>query len=481
MTPQVSRVVPSGVRRGFTLVEMMIAMVITLMVVYAMVEAFRWIGEATTEGRATIELSGQLRQARFRLEDDLARCTAPLVPWKLTAGNGKGYVEVIEGSVGHDNNTPLNPGRYLVRNASGQLTYASFNFNDPNDTSRIGWWSLFGDLDDIIMFTARNDSVPFRGRYVNPMTGTTVMIESNLAEIIWWAELNDTSAPYGEWNPGETFTIRRRVLLVRPDLNVDGLLPTGVANPTDFLRDNDISVRMRFDDTNYNYQGLAANSLGDLTYRHNRTAHLPIDYSLVNANGTPRGLSQGQVMSPLSPAVLPAHAASRAGEDILATNVLAFDVRVWDPEVPVQAASGEGLVPGDPGYDLMAGGVGRGAFIDLGASLLTAQSHFTNNMEPRARLNDGLGNSVYDPWTIDYERDGFDQDGMYGVDQGTNGDDDPDYLTGQRQNGPDDLGERETFPPYPHPLKSIQVRIRMYESDTRQVRQASQIIRFQNE
>src|SRR4051812_49415363 len=74
-------------RLGFTLIEMMIAMIITLMIVFAMVEAFRWVGETTTDGRAAIEMLGQIRHVRFRYEDDLSRCTVPLEPWKTDAAN----------------------------------------------------------------------------------------------------------------------------------------------------------------------------------------------------------------------------------------------------------------------------------------------------------------------------------------------------------------------------------------------------------
>jgi hypothetical protein len=36
----------------------------------------------------------------------------------------------------------------------------------------------------------------------------------------------------------------------------------------------------------------------------------------------------------------------------------------------------------------------------------------------------------------------------------------------------DNAGERETAPPYPYPLRGVQVRIRILESNTHQVRQA---------
>ena len=75
--------------------------------------------------------------------------------------------------------------------------------------------------------------------------------------------------------------------------------------------------------------------------------------------------------------------------------------------------------------------------------------------------------ATYDTWSFYYERDGVDQDGFYGADQGTDG------FDNDGTNGVDDLCERETSPPYPVPLRGLQVRIRIYEPDTRQMRQTS--------
>jgi hypothetical protein len=81
---------------------------------------------------------------------------------------------------------------------------------------------------------------------------------------------------------------------------------------------------------------------------------------------------------------------------------------------------------------------------------------------------------TYDTWTLAYERDGFDQDGDNVVDQGSDGIDlDNIGGTANYQNGVDDALERETVPPYPYPLRGVQIRIRMYEPGTRQMRQAT--------
>ena len=481
------RIAFRGGRFGFTLIEMMIALVITMMMVFAMVEAFRWIGEATTNGRALIEMAGQLRAARYRLELDLNGATVPLRPW--TDSNAfPGYFELLEGTASDSNPTQF------VSSSAGN--YVAFNFADPLDNLSVASKSLFGDLDDVLMFTARNDSEPFRGRFQGNI------IESNLAEIIWWAELNDTKpdVPDGQWNPGETFTIRRRVLLIRPDLNntlgvLDSTLQTFAAK-AQFLQNNDVSIRL-VDSTDLT-KGVAANSLGDLSLRHNRTAH----DSLLNAT---TGLNANGFVSPLQLGFVPSFPSGspHEGEDVILTNVTAFDFRVWDPNVPIvdDGSVKEALTPGDPGYNSQYSAAtaanppnffGQGAYVDLGAlatepipavnptnlQVLTNGNYsslFTGRMADKALLGPistvfpWPSNTpfVYDPWPIAYERDGFDQNNLRGADEGLNGLDE-DLIA-----GPDDAGERETSPPYPFPLKSIRVSIRMYEADTRQVRQTT--------
>lgn len=80
--------------------------------------------------------------------------------------------------------------------------------------------------------------------------------------------------------------------------------------------------------------------------------------------------------------------------------------------------------------------------------------------------------AIYDTWPRRYERDGLDQDGDGLVDEGTNGIDDDGI------DGVDDAGEQETSPPYPVPLRGIEVRIRVMDYNTRQVRQVSVVADF---
>ena len=80
---------------------------------------------------------------------------------------------------------------------------------------------------------------------------------------------------------------------------------------------------------------------------------------------------------------------------------------------------------------------------------------------------------VYDTWSLHYEHDGFDQDGDGVFDEGTDGFDN-DGVVGIV----DDPGERETFPPYPVPLRGIQVKIRVFDPDSRQIREMTVVQDF---
>ena len=91
------------------------------------------------------------------------------------------------------------------------------------------------------------------------------------------------------------------------------------------------------------------------------------------------------------------------------------------------------------------------------------------------------GYAVYDTWSYHYENNGRDDDGAHGVDQGINGlDDIGNYVDPVTLNiipsptpilGIDDVGERETAPPYDKPLRGAQVIVRAYERDSRAIRQ----------
>ena len=121
-------------------------------------------------------------------------------------------------------------------------------------------------------------------------------------------------------------------------------------------------------------------------------------------------------------------------------------------------------------------------------------SHFSSlPQQPAAGVAAGLPR--YDTWTFHYEHDGINQDGdrvstgggssTALIDEGTDGFDLTAWIdsggtnrTASPSRGVDDVGERETGPPYPVPLRGLQVKIRLFDPATRQIRQVTVVSDF---
>jgi hypothetical protein len=115
--------------------------------------------------------------------------------------------------------------------------------------------------------------------------------------------------------------------------------------------------------------------------------------------------------------------------------------------------------------------------------------------------------SIWDTWSTHYEYDGIDNDLDGLIDEGVDGIDNPTSLTasgasavssfGNTNNriraytaafypsfanlAVDDPSEMEAPPPYRYPLRSIQIKIRAFESDTKQVREVTVVHEFLQE
>lgn len=573
----------SGSRRSaLTLIELLVSTVITLMLVYGLAQAFAVVSETVSKSRASVEMATQMRSVALRLQQDLEGLTLPALPWPRPE-SGMGYLEYVEGVL-HD-------GSGLTLDLDGDGT--------PGENTS------FGDGDDVLMLTSRSVDTPYRGSYVVKIGGVkrSTKIESDLAEIAWWTTLIDTpfvdtdadgffDAGNGNLNAetNDSFTVYRRCLLIRPDLNsntlagdpywklldIDLLAPTGTKDTFDttvtqdlselrdalriFYSENDLSVHfaaVSVGGSSYRFY-IVANSLEDLTKRENRFAHRKIvavgsggaleyffseakwgfPYNLnrdaTSATGLPNNIVRGFAVA--NPGVV--KTGLHQGEDVMLANTLAFDIRAYDPLAPLGGFWGEDAAwgiknvddnnasptddvleacaansddecvsPGDPGFATTAfnttsvpqsvligssGGtsryflpVGRGAFVDLnyagkahaaGAGTYTYNqltsvgaaknyiSHFSANVDSNSQLT----TPTYDTWSSHYEYDGRDQDSDGTNDQGSDGIDNG-GVTGIV----DDAAERETSPPYAGPLRGMQIRIRMIEHDTRQVRQFS--------
>jgi type II secretory pathway pseudopilin PulG len=251
---------------GITLVEMLIAMAITLVMMAAVVTLFANVSDSVRNRRATIELGGQLRHVRNVLQADLANATCPGLTWQRPDHN-RGYIEIIEGQYREGNATNLidadpsssssdtwpptavNP---EIDHTTSIIPSSNLPFNQQ--TGKEKWLTDgagLGDADDILMLTSRNEAEPFVGRV--PKTeggdgnhldsvrrnGTNAngfaewgyqTLSSPLAEVVWFSVENpgytddptagdsDPSANGFFGEPGMR-TIYRRALLIAPWIN----------------------------------------------------------------------------------------------------------------------------------------------------------------------------------------------------------------------------------------------------------------------
>jgi prepilin-type N-terminal cleavage/methylation domain-containing protein len=385
----------SGARSGFTLIEVMIAVTVTLLMMLGLAQMFKVLGDSMNKGRAGLELNNRLRGVMHRIRTDLDLVTAPARP-PLATGMGKGYLKYYEGP-------------------ASDYTFA----NNPI-------LNRFGDMDDILMATVKAEDTWFTGkvpRFIAEQRAPTsaaelddlVTIASQYAEIIVYAQplvsaqgnpvrdpLLMVSNPllFEDVNPADgvpdSFRLHYRALLIRPDLNLPtsgllpslpaenvmvarpqtgptgGLLPSPQCDMSRIFQYCDLSIR-RVD--HFGVSAVAANSLEDLANPANRFAHVmhPLNapansvWSMpVLALGPALAGFQGSNPSVAGSGFLhPAYVlhGNRTGEDVLATDLLAFDVRAYDPSAPIIEYydpsppiieySGLTLRPGDPGFEFV--------------------------------------------------------------------------------------------------------------------------------
>ena len=487
-------------RRGLTIVELLVAMGLSLVLIYGMVAAFARVGREASDGRAKIEMANQTRNVMQRLELDLAGATAAVRNWSNTS---EGYFEAIEGS---------RTDRTDIGNA---LTQAR----------------LFGDVDDVLMLTTRSEGEPFKGKFMNvTFAGRALEIhQSPVAEVIY--AVTPTGALSSDSDPRNSY-LYRRALLVIPELNDadrnndgtpdghlrvhSGTLTQLTARFNQFVATNDISVRISL--TAISGGGwrmrIIANSLEDLAARENRFGHRTVAFggtaltdNVINTAfpHTIYTLSGGNLVYNTSFAQLFANS-----DSVMMSHAIAFDVKLYDPTAPMYLdVDGDAVMtPSDLGYyvtsqnsgtnaivDLQNASsiVGRGAFVDIGyadmahnqgtinnAELAMLRSTFShppvrpspNGLRGLHHLADTYSTYTYDAWSDFYERNGLDDTGNGFIDTGN------DQIDNNGTGGVDEFAEHEVRAPYGNSLRGIKVTVRLYESDTRQVRQMSNVTDF---
>jgi len=137
--------------RGLTLIEVLIATTLTLLMMLALAQGFKALSDSVSEGRAKINLSDQLRGIVTLLRADLTqRTTDGSTPQSILSRNG--YFKYYDGGMSDFTATVLN-------------RPTTVDINNPESVGQVVSASRYGDIDDILMFTAiAKDGEFFRGR-----------------------------------------------------------------------------------------------------------------------------------------------------------------------------------------------------------------------------------------------------------------------------------------------------------------------------
>lgn len=418
-------------RDGLSLVEMMIALTMTLIVLGAMMAAFKFASAEMKNGRSILELAAQLRLAETLMRADLENATVePLIHYAQIPNGCFEYIEGpgrgSRGFYGIDlNNNGIADTVEAVTTGGADL-----NANGIDDTFENQ--NYLGDLDDCLVLTARSPKDPYRGKITfntlydaasssgpfvtSDASDSPTVIESPLAEIVWTTEFTDRTTGPGTFGNlavdfDESVRVYRRVRLIMPNLNSSSALPrfayTAATSDAAYLRAleylavNDISARIEtitIGGTAF-YQ-IVANSLEDLSLRQNRTARVNASVSPFGALPYPHPLNRAVVFTTRSSDYVfvgPTTAAfvdldgftSRDGNmhalrpnnaDLVLSDVCEFDIKVFAPNAVVQQVAAAPptatqvapettlLEPHNDGF--VVAGVPTGAISDLNGGVL---------------------------------------------------------------------------------------------------------------
>ena len=307
------------------MVEVLVGLAATLLILLAMVQAFKFASNEMQEGRASLELTSRLRATQSLLRDDLRRLTVEAKPYYSLASAPNGYFEIADGP------------KVDINNLADEADPASPTVVES--TTNL----IVGDYDDFFAGTIKSDGQPFRGRGLAPGS----VVESSFAEVAWFTTFTDADNDgFAEPADGDQIRLFRRQLVIRPDaiLNPDEITP-GTPDPlllgavNDILQRTDVSARVVLITpvTNPPTFNIIANSLSDLTFRGNRFGHqqftVAVDRRLPQNGVIGQALLQSdpQYQNPTGVGGTFTHRRSSNQNDLMLNDLAAFDIRVFEP------------------------------------------------------------------------------------------------------------------------------------------------------
>jgi type II secretory pathway pseudopilin PulG len=504
---------------GYTLVEILVAAALTLLLMGAVIQMFGSLGQSITDSRSALEASERLNSAAARLQMDLKGVTVKMLPPR-NPDAGEGYFEYIEG--------PAPPQQYIQQGTTANPPYNWDNnplgvAPKPVNTDNGQTDTTVGDFDDILMFTTRSTGRPFVG-LVDRVVFNTPVAQSDVAEVAWFIrgrtlyrrqllvapglwnnlttppsasrfyEKNDISVRvqsglivpntlsdltrrecrYAHPTDVFPFDVRRWGLLGLPTLRESAtwnllsppIPPSNSSNPSPL---NPYYPNPYFDPGHFNL-----------------TATNPLDFWTNDPSHRLADPYKDLVLVPLT---------TRIADDIILTNVIGFDVKAWEPALGQYVDLGYEMRPIAPANPSKPQEIKHyppetsndnpytsgEMFYHRGYCPLNApQNGYLAYILGYYQSNSGIiyyTPRVYDTWSTHYENVGLGTlsqlyPNFYPPGRSTNGFDDP-GNSGVANGIVDDDDEKITSPPYPAPLRGIQVKIRVFEPDSRQIREVT--------
>lgn len=489
-------------RSGYTLVELLLSTALGLMILAAVVQMFSVMGGTINDSRAALAMNEDLRRVAAQLRSDLDGLTVVPDPPRPPE-NGEGYLQIIEGPIG-------------VWVAPDDVAVDTDTDANTSDTT-------VGDTDDILLFTSRKEEGFQARKDSKPCT-------FDAAEVAWFMRgnklyrkvlgidadqamsgvLSGSAAGFFEGSDisvnavtaGDSIFYERNTLasLTRPDCRYGSLWNSQLTDVNGvglwhfaFGRDGKTSLWCPSAKSASGLPGLglplAAEAYCDtgdaLTsgpiWKNATQANLgsagtwdmwrnPIPWGNISPQGDILKSCAGESAILFNSRASGKYrvSADRIGEDLVMANVLSFDVKVWDPSAQMRSV-GKGIPvdPSQPGWSSGDSVIGYGAFVDLGYDPSHPDQSDFSDVRDFVRTDFTARNAngsvqkaadsslprVYDTWSTHYETE---LNAAIGLQHGV---------------------YRFTAP-YMKPLRGIQVVIRAFDPDSRQIRQVTLIQAF---
>lgn len=531
----------TGARSAYTLVEILVSTALTLMLLMAVVQIFGSVSESIANSRAALEMADQLRAAQMTLQRDLEGVTATMSPPRRPE-SGEGYFEYTEGPIGpamsiddvaKNTQTPSGTdesdstvgdiddivafttrtrsspfvGRVVIRDAAGNRIDSA-----ESQEAEVIWFLRGRTLYRRVLLVLPNFDADLATNGTQLQLDTSGTWPYTAIATPGAGFYRDYDISVRNSDGGGALAANSLSDLTKPENRFAHRITAGVPFHPHFAYSGATTVRSA-------WANLSMPTLCECSFA-SWVAGRRLPTLGTATTGTFDAWLNPHPSSLQDPATgaLTAYMGPRIGEDVVLTNVIGFDVKAWDPTAPVLLVTPGGsiqpytLLPGDRGYmtklrDYLNGasGVGvvsYGAYVDLNylcrvqdpslpgtvpanaalAPLNNSSFGWAGNVRSPLRganpivssspSTASLRSAVYDTWSTHYEYDGVDTDGTLGIDQGTNGfDDNGDGVV-------DDANEQEAPPPYAASLRGIQVRIRVFDPASRQIREVTVVQDF---